>query len=151
MAKRGMCRNYKGPRPWSKLQSALYKVVDKDSNFQIHSCSYDIGDSVGIPRYWITIGKEIVWDFPKNAMWDNSDWNFFDEAKSISRLIKTYVDCPKDELLMHTFNDRWKMLPYLLACDKRIGKRRLVQMLEKDEYSYVAWIIQKRLDSNKDE
>ena len=46
---------------------------------------------------------------------------------------------------------RWKMLPYLLACDKRIGKRRLAQMLEKDEYSCVAWIIQKRLDSNKDE
>ena len=46
MAKRGMCRNYKGPRPWSKLQSAVYKVVDKDTNFQIHSCSYDIGDSV---------------------------------------------------------------------------------------------------------
>ena len=37
------------------------------------------------------------------------------------------------------------MLPYLLACDKRIGKRRLVQMLEKDEYSCVAWIIRKRL------
>lgn len=146
MAKLGMCRNQDGKHPWSKLQSALYKVIDKKVNFQIHSCSYDIGDSVGIPRYWITIRKDIVWDFPKNAMWDNSDWNFFNEAKSISRLIKTYVDCPKDKLLTNIFNDRWKMLPYLLACDKRIGKKRLMQMVEKDEYSCVAWIIRRRLE-----
>ena len=150
MAKRGMCRNYKGPRPWSKLQSALYKVIDRGVDFQMHSCSYDIGDWVGIPRYWITIGKDIVWDFPKNAMWDGSDWNFFDEAKGLSRLIRAYVDCPKDELLTCAFSDRWKMLPFLLACDRRIGKRCLAQMLEKEEYSCVAWIIHKRLESNKD-
>ena len=151
MAKLGLCRNIKGPHPWSKLQSALYKVIDKDVAFQIHSCAYDIGDGVGIPRYWITVGKEIVWDFPKNAIWDDSDWFFFDEAKSISRLIKSYIDCPKDELLARAFNDRWKMVPYLLACDKRIGKRRLAQMLAKDEYSCVAWIIRKRLEPHKNE
>jgi len=144
-----MSRNYKGPRPWSKLQSALYKVIDKDVGFQMHSCSYDIGDGVGIPRYWITIGRQIVWDFPKNAVWDKGDWYFYDEAKSISRLIKAYVDCPKDELLTNTFDDRWQMLPYLLACDRRIGKRRLAQMLAREEYSCVAWIMQKRLESNK--
>lgn len=149
MAKYGPCRNIKGPHPWSKLQSALYKVIDKDMDFQIHSCAYDIGDSIGIPRFWLTIGKDIVWDFPKNAMWDNSDWNFYDEAKNISRLIKAYIDCPKDELLTHTFNDRWKMTPYLLACDKRNGKRRLAQMLEKDEYSCAAWIIRKRLETKQ--
>lgn len=149
MTKRGMSRNYKGPRPWSKLQSALYKVIDKDVGFQMHSCSYDIGDGVGIPRYWITIGRQIVWDFPKNAVWDKGDWYFYDEAKSISRLIKAYVDCPKDELLTNTFDDRWQMLPYLLACDRRIGKRRLAQMLAREEYSCVAWIMQKRLESNK--
>ena len=144
-----MSRNYKGPRPWSKLQSALYKVIDKDVGFQMHSCSYDIGDGVGIPRFWITIGRQIVWDFPKNAVWDKGDWYFYDEAKSISRLIKAYVDCPKDELLTNTFDDRWQMLPYLLACDRRIGKRRLAQMLAREEYSCVAWIMQKRLESNK--
>lgn len=131
------------------MQSALYKVIDKDVGFQMHSCSYDIGDGVGIPRYWITIGRQIVWDFPKNAVWDKGDWYFYDEAKSISRLIKAYVDCPKDELLTNTFDDRWQMLPYLLACDRRIGKRRLAQMLAREEYSCVAWIMQKRLESNK--
>ena len=84
-------------------------------------------------------------------MWDGSDWNFFDEAKGLSRLIRAYVDCPKDELLTCAFSDRWKILPFLLACDRRIGKRRLAQMSEKEEYSCVAWIIHKRLESNKDE
>lgn len=146
-----MCRNIKRPHPWSKLQSALYQVMDENVAFQMHSCSYDIGDGVGIPRYWITIGKKIVWDFPKNAMWDKSDWYFFDEAKNISRLIKAYIDCPKNELLTHAFDDRWKMIPYLLACDKRIGKRRLARMLEKEEYARVAWIIHKRLKPSKEQ
>ena len=131
--------------PWSKLQSALYKVIAKETSFQIHCCAYDTGECIPLPRYWITIGKDIVWDFPKNAIRDIGDWNFYDETKGISRLIKAYVDCPKNELFSFPFYDRWKMLPFLQACDRRIGKRQLKKMLEREEYSCVAWIIQKRL------
>lgn len=132
--------------PWSKLQSALYRVVAKETDFQIHCCAYNTGLCIPFPRYWITIGKDIVWDFPENAMCDTSDWYFYDEAKGISRLIKAYVDCPRNDLFSFPFYDRWKMLPFLQACDRRIGKRRLKKMLEKEEYSCVDWIIQKRLE-----
>lgn len=79
-------------------------------------------------------------------MWDNSGWYFLDEAKAISRLIKSYIDCPVDELLSCSFYDRWKMLPFLQACDKRIGKRRLEKMLEQEKFTCVDWIIRKRLE-----
>lgn len=140
------CVIYKrGPRQWSRLQSALYGVIDGTTGFQLHCCAYDTGECVPLPRYWVTIGKEVVWDFPKDAMWDDSDWTFSGEASNISRLIRDYVDCPRGELLSRTFDDRWQLLPYLQACDRRIGKRRLVQLLERPDYACVAGIIRKRL------
>lgn len=131
--------------PWSKLQSALYRIIDPEVGFQMHCCAYSIGESIPIPRYWITIEKKIVWDFPKNAMWDEGQWYFGDETKALSCLIRAYVNCPNNELLSYEFKDRWKMLPFLRVCDKRIGKRRLEKMLKKEEYAHVAWIIRKRL------
>ena len=149
MARRKILKKYlmnKRNAPWSKLQSSLYQVIDSKTGFQIHCCAYNIGECLPLPRYWITIGKKIVWDFPQNVMWDNSGWYFLDEAKAISRLIKSYIDCPIDELLSCSFYDRWKMLSFLQACDKRIGKRRLEKMLEQEKFTCVDWIIRKRLE-----
>ena len=42
MAKLGMCRNQDGKHPWSKLLSALYKVIDKKVNFQ--GTDFKLGD-----------------------------------------------------------------------------------------------------------
>lgn len=131
---------------WSILQSALYRVIGPKIGFQIHCCAYDIGQCIPIPRFWVTIGKQIIWDFPKNFM-DENDWYFYDEAKRFSRLIKEYVDCPVNELLAHEFNDRFKLIPILHVCDRRIGKRRLEQLLHNDEYSTVSWLIEKRLNT----
>ena len=133
---------------WSTLQSALYRVIEPKIGFQIHCCTYDIGQCIPLPRFWVTIGKQIIWDFPKNFMDENEEeWYFYDEAKKLSCLIKEYVDCPVNELLTHEFNDRFKLIPILHVCDRRIGKRRLEQLLYDDEYSAVSWLIEKRLNT----
>jgi len=58
---------------WSKLQKALYNIVDPDMNFQMQCSVFWTRSSWGtkkgkgretIPRYWITLGKDVVWDFP---------------------------------------------------------------------------------------
>lgn len=131
---------------WSKLQTALYRVIDHGTGFRIHCCAYRIGVSLPLPRYWITIGKQIVWDFPKNFMGVEGDWYFYDETKALSRLIRQYIECPRDELLTMEFDDRWGMLPYIKACDKRIGKRRLRTMLADPKYNAVKHIITQRLE-----
>lgn len=114
--------------------------------FQIHCCAYDIGECIPLSRFWVAIEKQIIWDFPKNFM-DEEDWYFYDEAKNLSRLIREYVDCPIKELLTHKFNDRFKLIPILRICDRRIGKRRLTKMLEDGEYSKFLWLIEKRLSA----
>ncbi len=134
---------------WSKLKRALQLIIDPTTEFQIRCNAYNIGESIPIPRYWITIGKTIVWDFPKNFMDDTSGWYFFDEVQKLSCLIREYVDCPKDELMMHHFDDRWRIIPYIMACDRRIGKRRLRTMLDNTKNQDIREIIQKRLISKE--
>ncbi len=133
---------------WSKLKSPLMAIIDPATEFQIHCCAYDIGECIPLPRYWITIGKTIVWDFPKDFV-DEPDWYFWDEAKKLSCLIREYIDCPKEDLLSHQFDDRWGLIPFLNACDRRIGKRRLKTMLGNTENQSIREIILKRLGMNK--
>ena len=130
---------------WSKLKRALQLIIDPTTEFQIRCNAYNIGESIPIPQYWITIDKTIVWDFPKNFIDDTSGWYFFDEVQKLSCL----VDCPKDELMMHHFDDRWGIIPYIMACDRRIGKHRLRTMLDNTKNKDIREIIQKRLISKE--
>ena len=55
---------------WSKLQTALYQIIDPNIKFQIHCVAYPMRSKTGyanddMPRYWITIGKKIIWDYPQ--------------------------------------------------------------------------------------
>ena len=55
--------------PWSKLQRAVYLIVAPGLPLQIQCRVYPMDSqfgTVGIPRYWITLGKEIIWDYPKD-------------------------------------------------------------------------------------
>lgn len=124
---------------------ALYRIIDQKLKFKIHCCAYNIGESIPIPRYWVVIGKTIVWDFPKDFMDDDKEWYTYDEAEKLSCLIREYIDCPAAELLTRDFDDYFKLVPLLQVCDKRIGKRRLVKFLEDEKYAKYQNIISKRL------
>ena len=55
---------------WSKLQSRLYNLMDEKAEFQIHCALYEMNSNDGyhgskLPRYFITIGKDMVFDYPK--------------------------------------------------------------------------------------
>ena len=55
-------------RPWSKLQKEVYLLVDPKLEFQIHCVAYRMCSQWGstdLPRYWITLDKETIFDYPK--------------------------------------------------------------------------------------
>lgn len=141
------------PRRWSKLQKALYNIIDPKVKLQIHCVAYPMRSKTGyannnVPRYWITIEKEIIWDYPKIFTVEELRKQFYPwmgDISKISCLIREYIDCPSNELLSHPFKDSWNLIPILTACDKRIGKRRLAQLLEQDSFAPVHSIIRKRL------
>lgn len=84
--------------------------------------------STDLPRYWITIGKEIVFDYPKqfiNAQ-ENKNYPYETQISNISDCIREYIDCPISMLPEKEFkNDLWGLTDILKAVDKRLGKERL--------------------------
>lgn len=126
---------------WSKLQSELYKIISDDIDFQIHCVAYRMDSTSGstdIPRYWITMGKEIIWDYPKDFLQDkdrvSKSWPYLTDVSAISVLIKEYIDSPREGLLQKEFeNDKWGLTDILKVADRRIGKRQLTEIQKKIE------------------
>ena len=116
---------------WSKLQKSLYLIVSDKVDFQIHCSVYRMNSQRGntdLPRYWITIEKEIVFDYPKQFIEDEANKNYPYETQisDISDCIREYIDCPVNLLLEKNFeNDLWGLTDILKAVDKRLGKEKL--------------------------
>ena len=108
---------------WSKLQRDLFNVIDEDSGFMLHCTKYRMVGSrstdPNIPRYWITIGKEIVWDFPKSGT-DYQKYNMYLTIPDISNAIREYINCPKDKVKLMT--DEYGLYNILRQYDKRFKK-----------------------------
>lgn len=109
---------------WSKLQKQLYLVIDDSINFQIHCSVYRMGSQHGgadLPRYWITLGKEIVFDYPKVST-DKQDYPYVNEIPDISDLFRQYLDTPREQLLEKTFeSDKYGVTNLLKCADRRIS------------------------------
>lgn len=139
---------------WSKLQSRLYNLMDEKAEFQIHCALYEMNSNDGyhgnkLPRYFITIGKDVVFDYPKQFDmtlkygWNSYPWDC--DISDISDMIEAYIECPENELMQPFTDDKWGITDILRACDRRIGKRRLIQMHDETENAVVREIIEKRL------
>ena len=55
---------------WSKLQSRLDNRMDEKAECQIHCALYEMNSNDGyhgnkLPWYFITIGKDMMFDYPK--------------------------------------------------------------------------------------
>lgn len=134
---------------WSKLQARLYNLMEPAVNFQIHCALYEM-KSLGhygsrLSSYFITVDKEIVFDYPKDMELDKKYiylWN--SEVDKISNLIEEYIQRPNEELLADFPNDEWGIVEILLACDRRVGKKRLQVLAERTRNAKVKSIIEKR-------
>ena len=144
-----------GARSWSKLGRDIRSLFAPKLPLQIHCVAYALNSkeamgSTRLPRYWITLGKEIIFDFPKQFMetviHEPSEWminHYGDEAgmlkheypysqsrgvSDISNFIRKYIETPKEKLMEPFENDYWGLADILRAADRRIGKRRLMEM-----------------------
>ena len=54
---------------WSKLAKQLYELVDESIDFKLHCTVYRMQSrrgSTDLPRYFITLAGEIIFDYPKD-------------------------------------------------------------------------------------
>jgi len=145
---------------WSKLQKQLYNLRAPEIDFQIHCSVYSMRSRRGntdIPRYWITLNKEIIWDYPKdfiNSPSPNREnplhYPYGTDISDISSLFREYIDTPKDELFgKHFENDYWGLINILRAADRRLGSRRLHELKKKIKNKAAVRVLHCRLEQVK--
>lgn len=146
---------------WSKLQRQLYLLVDPAINFQIHCAIYKMKSKQGsneLPRYWITLGKEIIFDYPKQFMhaedgigeYTRSSYPFDFTMNALSQLIREYIDTPVVEIETKEFeNDYWLFTDILLAADRRISVDRVAEKYEEYDIPAVNKVIAARVKAKE--
>lgn len=138
---------------WSKLQSRLYHLMEPSMDFQIHCALYEMNSNDGchgnkLPRYFITIGKDIVFDYPKEFdttyRYGFNSYPWDTDISEISDLIEEYIQRSEKEIMNPFENDQWGLTDILRVCDRRVGKRRLQKIKEFTSDERILQIINKR-------
>jgi hypothetical protein len=139
-------------RPFTKLKKQIENLFLPELNMKIYCLSHPIRSQRGnssIPRFYIKMGTEIVWDFPKDFTIRNFEFQLWKDRVEIPDLIRKYIDSPIAELPEKRFVDDffgWKEkfdpksgLPFKMgltdafkAADRRIGNEKLRVGYEKD-------------------
>ena len=141
---------------WSKLQKQLYNIIDPTVKFQMHCSVFKERSNWNVkpgkkvewvPRFWITINKETIWDFPVmflnekslvNSWWNvteedpntiNNTYGCSDNYTWVSDVIRAYIDTPKSDLLTVEFEkDNFGLVNILRKYDRRISKAKRTNM-----------------------
>ncbi len=131
---------------WSKLQTRLYGLMDPSIRFQIHCVLYEIGyHGSKLPRYFITVDKEITFDYPKEFGTTSKYYPWDSDVSKISNVIEEYIQCPDGGLMNPFENDKWGITDIFRVCDRRIGKRRLQELRNAVNSDALLRIIDRRL------
>jgi len=131
---------------WSKLQKQLYQLLDPAVHIQVQCRVVRMASQRGstdLPRYWITLGKEVIWNYPGDFVLPGGGTRGVDSShvahypyqtdiSAISELIREYIDTPARELLDKRFTtDHWGLVNILRAADRRIGVRQWQRLRRK--------------------
>ncbi len=131
---------------WSHLQKLIYNIWKSELGLQIHCNAYSLSGSASVGRYWITLGKEIIWDVPKDFPEEREKGTYNLCCSEISELIRTYLDTPLDEIKTNNFsNDRWGLIDIFKMADRRIGMRYLKQIKAENIPDPAAKVLRERL------
>jgi hypothetical protein len=146
----------RGTKPWSKLQRQVYLIIDPTIKFQIQCRVYAMDSKfghTGLPRYWITLGRETIWDYPRQFIdaphperEHPSHYPYGTDISAISELLREYLDTPREELLSKQFeNDHWGLINILRAADIRIGSRQWPRLMKKTHNSAALKVLERRM------
>jgi hypothetical protein len=115
---------------FSKLKKQIENLFEPDLNMEFCCNSYPMRSRTGyahnsIPRFYIKLGKEIIWDYPKNKSAKKEEYGYWASNNGISALVRNYIDTPVEELLNKDFKS--DLTDLFKAADRRLGKGNLVR------------------------
>jgi len=149
---------------WSFLKKKLEELFCPELKVQFYANAYKIGrSSQPMVRYHLTLDSEVIWDFPKDfkEIREKYDYHHFSSYQRISELVKEYVSIPSSKLLVWKYADNWfhdqrwcvekrdqsvhlGLVELFLACDRRLGKERLLTWATQIEIPTVHEILNRR-------
>lgn len=143
------------PRPFTKLEKRIEELFEPKLNLKFRCHSYPIRSQWGsssIPRFYLKLDKEIIWDFPKDFEVKEIQFYQWMDDNKISQLVRAYVDTPVAELLEKEFeiekpsfianfkdkdstevNIDYKLTELFKAADRRLGKEKLFKWAKKKD------------------
>ena len=139
------------------MQARLQVLMESSLDFQAHCVTYVRNGQMSrsdrrLPRFFVTVGSEIVFDYPKEASDDAKARYLWDSGiDRISDLIEEYVQRAPERLLDGFEGDEWGLTLLLLAYDRRLGTRRLRRLREMVSDERVINIIDGRLSGIMEE
>jgi hypothetical protein len=132
-ANRYVHENWRVLMRWSQLQSLIYNVWCDDLRLQIHCTAYPLPGSCDVGRCWITLGKEIIWDVPKDFPEERKRGTYSPVASEITELIHLYLDTARNELMKQVFpEDHWGLVDIFRAADRRLGAKSLEELAQRN-------------------
>ena len=97
-------------RPFSKLKKIINGLFDEKLKMDFCCIAYPMRAQYAnthTPRFYVKMGKEIIWDFPKDFTTKKTpveSWVYRD-TNGISDLVRNYIDTPMDTLLKKEFKN----------------------------------------------
>ena len=140
-------------------------LIDPRIRFQIHCRIVRMQSQRGstdLPRYWITLDGETIWDYPGQFIVEGGDvrrtdgsvirgYPYSTDVPEISDLIREYIDTPIESLLSHQFDgDHWGLANILRAADRRIGRRQWSALKRKTHNHAAHRVLQARTDKREE-
>ena len=136
-------------KQWNQINKRLQNIIHEDLNIKfIHSplVKKASRSELCIPFFYVKLDDKIIWSYPKDCAYDNWQFGFkwsayvkwdrpwqggkgkyeYESYASPENIVAGYLDMPKDKLL--GFDEPTGLRYILWACDKRIGKNKLLQM-----------------------
>jgi hypothetical protein len=122
------------PKAWDNLAACVEDLIAPPLKGRLtighHKMARD-GDWCG--RYWFDLDGQRIWELPgpwaslhySAHYWNSPSITRWEDASITERLIGTYLDTPRDELLEPIERDKYGLTDILRAADRRIGFLRL--------------------------
>lgn len=157
-------------KPWSKLKKQIENLFEPNLKIEINCNSYPVrgqwGHHNSIPRFYLQLEKEVIWDFPHDFDIKELHFAWWADNNKISALIREYIDTPVDQLLEKKFENEflfidtdymqteqgkkyevnYHLTELIIAADRRIGKQKLMEFGELKKNHILDKILERRFN-----
>jgi len=125
---------------WSRLYREIRRFFAAGLDLDIHAVAYPMDSNYGhdkkIPRFWVTMGKEILWDWPALPPHNgNQYWVYREVVEAIPISLRAHIDrtmqvniaawlaSPQEYDWSELRQPPPSLIEILVCADRRLGKK----------------------------